>query len=67
MPKDDDVLVNVAQAQDELGGCSRQHIYNLVRDNKLHGLTVGIKRGLRIYLSSIKKYKKQQETSRKAA
>lgn len=67
MAKDNDVLLNVEQVRDALGRCSRQHVYNLVHAGKLLGVTIGVKRGLRIYKSSLDKYKREQETARKAA
>lgn len=50
---------NVEQAREHLGGCSRQHVYNLVNQGKLSGHYIGESRGLRIYLDSIERFKRR--------
>jgi len=52
----EDVLLNVAQVQKRLGNCSRSWVYQLVQEDKLKGILLGKRKGLRIYSVSLEKY-----------
>ena len=47
--------LNVDQARRRIG-CSRQHVYRLLAEEKIKGYRFGIRRGIRIYAESVEEF-----------
>jgi hypothetical protein len=62
----ENALLNVAQVQKRLGDCSRSWVYQLVQEDKLKGILLGERKGLRIYSVSLEKYIKEKKRGRAA-
>ena len=51
----EDRLLNVEQVREKLN-CSRSHVYKLIDEGKLEGLTIGGRKGKRVYESEVLRF-----------